>query len=147
VEALVVKAQPQATFQAMSRRNALTVASALSDDIGEQLRREQLVGWSTRKAYTDPSGTRWRHQVAASIWASAAVALEADDLGVVHQPVDPGRRVGPGFDQALERVLATTRRSLRERGRDRLARLGMAEAGQVPPALLGSTSLPDRCLG
>jgi hypothetical protein len=51
------------------------------------------------------------------------------------------------FDQALERVLATTRRSLRERGRDRLARLGMAEAGQVPPALLGSTSLPDRCLG
>jgi hypothetical protein len=49
--------------------------------------------------------------VAASIWASAAVALEADDLGVVHQPVDPGRRVGPGFDQALERVLATTGRA------------------------------------
>jgi hypothetical protein len=49
VEALVVKAQPQATFQAMSRRNALTVASALSDDIGEQLRREQLVGVVDKK--------------------------------------------------------------------------------------------------
>src|SRR4029450_12457511 len=26
--------------------------------------------WSARKAYTDPSGIRWRHQVAASSWAS-----------------------------------------------------------------------------
>ena len=87
---------PQATFQTISRRSALTasrslgalrglehhhrgdhlgghrrVASALPDDIGEQLRREQLVA-GVGKSVQRPSGTRWRHQPAASIWASEA---------------------------------------------------------------------------
>jgi hypothetical protein len=88
---------PQATFQTISRRSALMasrslgalrglehhhrgdhlgghrrVASALPDDIGEQLRREQLVAVVGRKSVQRPSGTRWRHQLAASIWASEA---------------------------------------------------------------------------
>jgi hypothetical protein len=115
----------------MSRRNALTVASALSDDIGEQLRREQLVGWSTRKAYTDPSGTRWRHQVAASIWASVAVTLEADDLGVVDQSVDHGRgdhvvgRTPPQRPNGLFEVTI------------RLARSWRTEPAGQPPGRLG----------
>jgi hypothetical protein len=88
---------PQATFQTISRRSALMasrslgalrglehqhrgdhlgghrrVASALPDDIGEQLRREQLVAVVGRKSVQRPSGTRCRHQLAASIWASEA---------------------------------------------------------------------------
>ena len=76
---------PQATFQTISRRSALMasrslgalrglehhhrgdhlgghrrVASALPDDIGEQLRREQLVAVVGRKNVQRPSGTRWR---------------------------------------------------------------------------------------
>jgi hypothetical protein len=88
---------PQATFQTISRHSALMaspvaqalqglehhhrgdhlgghrrVAAALPDDIGEQLRREQLVAVVGEKGVQRPSGTRWRHQLAASIWASEA---------------------------------------------------------------------------
>jgi hypothetical protein len=94
MEALVVKAQPTSDLPddiAPQRADGLPVAqalqglehhqsgdhlgghrrvaSALPDDIGEQLRREQL---AARNAYTDSSGTRWRHQLAVSIWASEA---------------------------------------------------------------------------
>ena len=88
---------PQATFQAMSRRNALTasrsdrpsracstITVAITSAGTEgwpppwRVRSANSSGgnswwrWSTRKAYTDPSGTRCRHQVAASSWSSEA---------------------------------------------------------------------------
>ena len=97
MEALVVKAQPTSDLPddiAPQRADGLPVAralrglehhhrgghlgghrrvaSALPDDIGEQLRREQLVAVVDRKSVQRPSGTRWRHQLAASIWASEA---------------------------------------------------------------------------
>jgi hypothetical protein len=34
------------------------VSATLARQVGEQLRREQLVAWSARKAYTDPSGSK-----------------------------------------------------------------------------------------
>jgi hypothetical protein len=86
---------PQATFQTISRHSALMaspvaqalqglehhhrgdhlgghrrVAAALPDDIGEQLRQVRLVAVVGEKGVQRPSGTRWRHQLAASIWSS-----------------------------------------------------------------------------
>jgi hypothetical protein len=95
VEALVVKAQPTGNLPddiAPQRADGLPVAQALQGlehyhrgdhlgghrrvaagpphDIGEQLRREQLVAVVGEKGVQRPSGTRWRHQLAASIWSS-----------------------------------------------------------------------------
>jgi hypothetical protein len=86
---------PQATFQAMSRRSALIASRSLRPSsacstitvattwVGTDgwlrpwtTRSANSSGgnscwrWSARKAYTDPSGTRWRHQLAASNWLS-----------------------------------------------------------------------------
>jgi hypothetical protein len=97
MEASSSRRSPQATFQAISRRSALmasrslrpskacstiTVAttSAGTDEWPPPCRTTSVNSsdgnswwrWSARKAYTDPSGTRWRHQLAASIWASEA---------------------------------------------------------------------------
>jgi hypothetical protein len=97
MEALVVKAQPTSNLPddiAPQRADGLPVAQALQglehhhrgdhlgghrrvaaalpDDIGEQLRREQLVAVVGEKGVQRPSGIRWRHQLAASIWASEA---------------------------------------------------------------------------
>jgi hypothetical protein len=46
------------------------VASGPPNDIGEQLIRVQLVAVVGEKGVQRPSGTRWRHQLAASIWSS-----------------------------------------------------------------------------
>ena len=55
-----------ATTSAGRRRMPAT----LTDKVRECLRRDNSWRWSAGKACTDPWGTRWRHQMAASIWSS-----------------------------------------------------------------------------
>jgi hypothetical protein len=56
--------------------------------------------WSARKAYTDPSGTRRRHQVEASSWASAArrgahaPAVCPAEANSANHRIDTANRIG-----------------------------------------------------
>jgi hypothetical protein len=57
------------------------------DHIGEPLRRNGWQRWSATKAYTDASGTRWRHQIAASISSSEAWRAGLMSLAVCPLPL------------------------------------------------------------
>ena len=118
VEPLVVQAQPTGDLPgdvAPQRADRLPVRQALQGlqhhHRGDHLGRHRRVPaalpvrsanssggnswwrWSARKAYTDPSGTRWRHQVAASSWSSEAWLGGHARESARHQPSSANYRI------------------------------------------------------